>query len=71
VSPQIRLQCHPEDDPDFTSGVTLETDLPIDGHIVEAVIGRLKGRYPNVEIQIDHDGEMAVWHVYRDGRAMA
>ena len=71
MSPQIRLHCHPEDDPDFISGVTLEMDLPIDGHIVEAVVSRLQARYPNVEIEVTPDGEMAVWHVYRDGRAMA
>jgi hypothetical protein len=71
MSPRIRLQCYPEDDPQFVSGVTLETELDIDGHIVDAVLTRLRPRYPLVEIVVDQDGDPVVWHVFRDGSSAA
>jgi hypothetical protein len=68
VSPTVRLHTYPAEDGDFSSGVTLELEVPEDALLVEEVLARLRGRYPGVAIRVeDGDGTDRHWHVYRDG----
>lgn len=66
----MRLQCYPPEDGEFSSGVTLEIDVPEGSPLADQVISKLRARYPGVAIRIEESeasGPELTWHVYRDG----